>query len=99
MNNQQVFTLTGLNSKVNTELKKYKYEFSKVVTELYNTIYWHSEFDNYVVLVITCTPYTMEEQQETSLYGSSEHESYLRSDDYESDCKSEQWDWIKNESN
>ena len=42
-------------------------------------------------------PRTPEEEEEIRMYGDPEHERYLRSDEYESDCQNEQWDWMRNE--
>ncbi len=43
------------------------------------------------------TLYSGEEYAENKVYGDRQHEEYLCSEQHESDVKSEQWDWLKNE--
>ena len=55
----------------------------------------HMDGDDYY----TCIGYhfTPDEVEENMIYGDPRHEAYLCSEEYEEDCKQEQWDWLKNE--
>jgi len=48
-----------------------------------------------IAVRLECTPYTLEEEQERMIYGDQDHEDYLLSEEYEDDCRREQWDWLK----
>ena len=88
-----IFTFAGTQDEVTRAIKKARMN-NKKVEELN---YFHSEEANYSSVVCEMTPYSQEELQEIEIYGNPDHEAYLCSDDYEADCKSEQWDWLKNE--
>lgn len=77
--------------------KDYVRNNRKVQEVKYDVIEWNGDHDSYVILVIKVTPYSQEELQEMAVYGDPQHEEYLCSDDYEADCRSEQWDWLKGE--
>ena len=53
------------------------------------------EEQDVVLMVLAYKDYVYDE--DTLAYGDARHEEYLCSDDYDSDSRSEQWDWLRNE--
>ena len=70
-------------------LRQYKH------LEVLAETHWDSE-DGYHA-IIKAEPYHPEEIEERMMYGDPDHERYLMSDEYEADCREEQYDWIKRE--
>ena len=83
--------LQGTPSRVAEDRRKLGYEF-KHICVLHETTY-----DDLCVCVVEVIPYSMAEQQEIHIYGDQAHEEYLMSEAYDTDCKMEQWDWLKRE--
>jgi len=84
-------TLSGHPDTVTTQFKKIclNYKKVKVLNDFVS--------DRHRAISLELTSYVPEEEGERYVYGDPDHESYLLSDQYESDCKSERHDWVRKE--
>jgi hypothetical protein len=94
--NNDVLEFRGTYNEYLSWSKKVEKDF-KTVRRTYEHYYDGPNYVRCCHVTVKCTPYAPDEENERMMYGDPEHEAYLLSDDYEADCKSEQFDWIKNE--
>lgn len=91
---KQIVTLSGARKQVVGQIRAYRMQ-NKSVREIDYRVY--GEYQQHQVATLEVEPYSPEEEQEIEVYGDPAHEAYLLSEQYEEDRRSEQFDWIKNE--
>lgn len=89
----KMVTISGTDRSVKQAYRNHSRENKKTTLVSYQDF----KEGEYHVWILEVTPYSSDELQENAIYGNPDHEAYLMSDEYESDCKNEQWDWLKNE--
>ena len=69
----------------------YEYKYVNTIEEVQYCFKdeWH------IAVRLECEPYRPDEITEHLMYGDSQYEGYLMSEEYEEDCRQEKWDWLK----
>jgi len=97
MVNTRIITLSGTEYSVRRSIKKCIIQNAKVEELNHFSTGVQEDGTIYSSAVLRITPYTPDELKDMEVYGDPQHEDYLMSDDYVSDSRNEQWEWLKNE--